>query len=563
MKTITSRILTFLGLFTFILGVSSFQAVTRSCHADEPKQLRAGIIGLDTSHATAFAKLLNDENVKPDLANCRVVAAYPKGSPDIESSVVRVPAYTKAVQGMGVEIVDSIAELLKRVDVVLLETNDGRPHLEQVLPVLKAGKRVFIDKPIAGSLADAVAIFEASKHYNVPLFSSSSLRHGEGTLAVRNGSIGKVTRCETHSPCSLEKTHPDLYWYGIHGVESLFTVMGTGCVSVRRTESTPDHDFVEGIWDGGRTGTFRGYRKGGKGGYGGHAYGDKGDAPVGMRHKEGYRPLLVDIVKYFRTGEMPVQPEETIEIYAFMEAADESKRQNGAVVTLESVLTKARAEAAKKLDFEISAVSTGDNSLTAEEKKAGWQLLFNGKDYTGWKCNNDKPIKSVVEEGCLMPYKSGGYLLIHEKQYGDFVLKCDVKYTPNCNSGIFFRVGNAHDPVQTGMELQIYSGQGTGYHDFGAIYDLVKPTKNTSYDPGKWNAIKLTCKGPHVTVEVNGTVVSEMNCDQFDKPNMRPDGSAHKFRMAVKDFPRKGYVGFQDHGHKVWYKNIKLLELTE
>jgi len=308
--------------------------------------VRVGIIGLDTSHAIAFTQTLNDPKAEPDIAGFRVVAAYPKGSPDIESSTSRVPMYTEQVKKMGVEIVDSIDALLDRVDVVLLETNDGRPHLEQALQVMKRGKRVFVDKPVAGSLTDAVAIFEASKRYKTPVFSSSSLRYGKNTQAVRAGKIGKVTRAETSSPCSLEPTHPDLFWYGIHGVESLFTVMGTGCQSVERTVSTASEDVVVGQWAGGRTGTFHGYREG-KGGYGGTAEGTEGTMEVG--ESPGYRPLIVEIAKFFRTGTPPVSAEETLEIYAFMEAADESKRQNGAPVTLESVLKKAREEAAKKL----------------------------------------------------------------------------------------------------------------------------------------------------------------------------------------------------------------------
>ena len=305
------------------------------------KTLRAGIIGLDTSHAIAFTKVLNDPKAAPEVANCRVVAAYPKGSRDIESSVSRVPKYTEQVQAMGVEIVDSIEELLKRVDVVLLESNDGRVHLEQVIPVLKAGKRVFIDKPISGSLADTIAIFEASKHYKVPLFSSSSLRFGSKAQAIRNGEIGQVLGCDAYSPCSLQPDHPDLFWYGIHGVETLFTIMGTGCQSVART-STKDTDIVVGVWSGGRIGTFRGTRSG-RHGYGATAFGTKGVAR--MDRYDGYRPLVVEIVNFFRTGVVPVDPQETIELCAFMEAADESKRCGGMPVTLESVLAKARAQA--------------------------------------------------------------------------------------------------------------------------------------------------------------------------------------------------------------------------
>ena len=272
-----------------------------------------------------------------------MVAAYPKGSPDIPSSVSRVPGYIEEMKKLDVEIVETIDDLLKKVDIVFLETNDGRPHLEQYIPVAKAGKPCFIDKPIAGSLADAIAIFEISKKYNAPVFSSSSLRFGKTTLAVRGGSLGKVMKCETTSPANLEATHPDLFWYGIHGVESLFTVMGTGCQSVTRGKTDDGKIEVTGQWPDGRIGIFREGK-----GYVGTAVGEKGESPVGS-YDGSYDQLLFEIIKFARTGKPPVSEAETLEIYAFMEAADESKRQNGASVTLESVLTKAKAEAAKKL----------------------------------------------------------------------------------------------------------------------------------------------------------------------------------------------------------------------
>jgi predicted dehydrogenase len=315
-------------------------------HADDPAPLKIGIIGLDTSHATAFTALLNGPNAGPEFANCRIVATYPKGSPDIESSTSRVPGYIEAVKKHGVEIVDSIDDLLKKVDCVLLETNDGRPHLEQALPVFKAGKPVFIDKPVAGTLADAVALFAAAKKYDCPMFSASSLRYAKGAQAIRGGSLGEVLGCDAYSPCSLEKTHPDFYWYGIHGCETLFTVMGPGCESVSRT-STPDFDFAVGKWQNGRIGSFRGIRAKGAAGYGGTAFGTKGIGEIGK--SDGYRPLLVEIVKFFRTRVAPVDPAETLEIYAFMEAADESNRKGGAPATLAEVMKKAQTEAERRL----------------------------------------------------------------------------------------------------------------------------------------------------------------------------------------------------------------------
>ncbi len=309
-----------------------------------PPLIRVGIIGLDTSHVTAFTALLNSPKAKGDLAGFRVVAAYPGGSNDIPDSYKRLKTFTDTLRDKyQVEIVKSIDELLEKVDVVLLESVDGRPHLQQVIPVLKAGKRVFIDKPIAGSLADALRIFALSRKYKVPVFSSSSLRFSPGIQAMRkNPKVGDVLGCDAYGPCSLEPHHPDLFWYGVHGVETLFTIMGTGCEKVARVQ-TKDYELVTGTWQDGRVGTFRGIRRG-KSGYGAMVFGTKGIAPSGGYG--GYEPLVVEICKFFRTGQPPVRAEETIEMFAFMEAADESKRRGGAPVTVRSVLERARAQIA-------------------------------------------------------------------------------------------------------------------------------------------------------------------------------------------------------------------------
>ncbi len=308
-------------------------------------ELKAGIIGLDTSHSVAFTKTLNDPDKESDVAGVKVVAAYPHGSKDIESSVSRIPQYTEEMKELGIEITDSIEALLEKVDVVFLETNDGRPRLEQAIQVFEAGKPVFIDKPVAASLPDVIAIYDAAKAYNVPMFSASSLRYSEGTQEIRSGkTVGKVSGADAYSPAHLEKTHPDLFWYGIHGVELLYTVMQTGCEAVVRFQ-TEGTELVVGTWNDGRIGTFRGIREG-KLGYGGTAFGEEGVAPIGPY--AGYRPLVVQIVEFFKTGKSPVPDEETLEIYAFMQAAEESKKQNGKAVTLKSVMDKARGAAAKK-----------------------------------------------------------------------------------------------------------------------------------------------------------------------------------------------------------------------
>ncbi|MDZ4852893.1 MAG: Gfo/Idh/MocA family oxidoreductase [Pirellulaceae bacterium] len=332
----------------FSIAVNFILLTTQPLAAQESKVLRAGIIGLDTSHAIAFANALNKGPKKPEdkekLSGVVFVAAYPHGSRDIVSSTQRVPEYIEKIKALDIEIVDSIDALLSQVDVVFLESNDGRVHLEQLKPVLAAGKPVFIDKPIAGSLADTVRILDAIKQAKVPCFCSSSLRFGKATQAVRSGSIGSVHKAETFSPASIEPTHVDLYWYGVHGCESLFAVMGTGCLSVKRGTTADGKIEVVGTWAKNRTGVFREANTSDRKGYGGTAVGEKGEAAIGSH--DGYDVLLFEIVNMFRTGKVPVSAAETLELYAFMEAADESKRRGGAEVTLKEVLDKARAEVA-------------------------------------------------------------------------------------------------------------------------------------------------------------------------------------------------------------------------
>jgi len=308
---------------------------------DNTQAKRIGIIGLDTSHSTAFTKALNDPAAGPEFGGYRVVAAYPKGSNDIRSSADRIPAYTEEVKKQGVEIASSIDELLGKVDYILLETNDGRLHFNQALQVFKAGKPVFIDKPIAASLTDAIAIFQAAKLYNVPVFSSSSLRYISGAQEIADGIAGKVLGAYTYSPATIEKTHPDLFWYGVHGVEILFTIMGTGCKTVVRTY-TENTDVVTGKWQDNRIGTYRGIRNG-KSDYGATVFGETGITSLGKY--SGYNPLLIEIIRFFQTGVVPVSPDETKEIFTFMAAAEESKLRGGAIVEMEEVVGKAKEEA--------------------------------------------------------------------------------------------------------------------------------------------------------------------------------------------------------------------------
>lgn len=303
--------------------------------------IRVGIIGLDTSHVTAFTQLLNNTDDPKHVPGAKVVGAYKGGSADIESSASRVDGYTKDLQEkFGVTIYESIEELCKNVDAVLLESVDGRPHLEQVKPVFAAKKPVFIDKPVAGSLRDAVEIFRLAKEAGVPCFTASSYRFYDSLTSLMKQDFGEVRSCISVGPCHLEPHHPDLFWYGVHPTEALFTVMGAGCETVVRT-ATADTDVVTGTWNDGRVGVLYGIRTSGTP----HKVVVFGSKSVVEQENSGdYAPLVAEIVKFFQTGVAPVSAEETINMFAFMEAADESKRQNGAPVKIADVMAKAQAK---------------------------------------------------------------------------------------------------------------------------------------------------------------------------------------------------------------------------
>jgi len=294
----------------------------------QANEIRIGIIGLDTSHVTAFTRILNDSSAKDHIPGAKVVAAVKDSSPDIKASYSRVEKFTAELTGKwGVKLYPNVKELCKQVDAIMIENVDGRPHLKHAFDVIKSGKPLYIDKPLAGTFADCKKIYHLAKQHKVPIFSSSSLRFSKSTLAARAGKHGKVLHCETFSPAHIEPHHPDLFWYGIHGVESLFTVMGPGCISVQRGTTKDGKIKVTGKWKDGRVGIFRESN-----GYGGTAKCETGEYQVGTY--DGYAPLVKEIIKFFISGKAPVDDRETLEIYAFMDAADESKSANGKEIFL-------------------------------------------------------------------------------------------------------------------------------------------------------------------------------------------------------------------------------------
>ncbi len=293
--------------------------------------LRLGIIGTDTSHVGAFTKLLNDPNAKGYIPGARVVAAYKGGSKDVESSISRVDKYAQELtEKWGVEIVPDIKTLLGKVDAILLESVDGRPHLAQAKEVIAAGKPLFIDKPLASTYEDAKEIARLAKAAGVPWFSASSLRWGQIPETMTFPDANAVI---TWGPSPFEEHQQlDLTWYGIHAVEMLYTLIGgAGCEEVTRVV-TPNSDMVTGRWKNGKMGSvqlLRPYAEFGAVVFRGTA---KNVQVVQSPAKPGhdYRPLLVEIVKFFQTKQTPVPNAETLEIFAFMDAAQRSKAAGGA-----------------------------------------------------------------------------------------------------------------------------------------------------------------------------------------------------------------------------------------
>jgi predicted dehydrogenase len=319
-----------------LIVMQTLEVSSALCQSSQDRSIRLGIIGLDTSHVVAFTKAFNDPGNPEHVSGARVVAAFKGGSPDVDASRTRIDRFTNELRDKWkIEMVDDIPTLCQKVDGVLLESVDGRAHLEQVKSVLAANKPVFIDKPLAASYKDAVEIARLAKQAGVPWFSSSSMRFWEETQRLKSSQqLDSIVGCDVYGPSEIEPHHPDLMWYGIHAVEMLYTIMGTGCESVTRVH-TADSDVVIGKWKDGRLGGVRGIRRGKQ---------DSGITLFTQRavlrseaREAGYRPLLMQIVKFFQNRVSPVNPEETLEMFAFMEAADISKIRGGAPVPLSEV----------------------------------------------------------------------------------------------------------------------------------------------------------------------------------------------------------------------------------
>lgn len=297
------------------------------------EQMKLGMIGLDTSHVTAFANILHDKEHPYHVPGAKVVVAYPGGSPDFDLSISRVEGYTNTLRDEhGVKMVDSIEEVAESSDAILLESVDGRVHLEQFSKIASYGKPVYIDKPLAVTSADAKEIFKLAKEHNVPVMSSSAVRYAEAvSVALADDSEGKIIGADTFGPMAIIEALPGYFWYGIHAAEMLYRLMGTGCEEVT-VVTTEDHDSVVGRWQDGRIGTMRGNRSGNNK-FGGtlHREGKSQMIDVTAYEKPFYASMLEHVIEMFKTGKPPIDPEESIEVIRFLEAANESRQSEKTV----------------------------------------------------------------------------------------------------------------------------------------------------------------------------------------------------------------------------------------
>ncbi|WP_152399515.1 Gfo/Idh/MocA family protein [Paenibacillus cellulositrophicus] len=301
------------------------------------EELKIAIIGLDTSHAPLFAELLNNPDHPHHVRGGKVTAAYPGGSPDFELSIGRVDKFTAEVRdNSGVPIVQSIQEAAESADAILLLSVDGRVHLEQFRQIVPYGKPVFIDKPFAVTTRDAKAIYRLAQEHGIPLMSCSSVRWSEGLgRALDSADQGNIIGVDTYGPMELQSTQPGFYWYGIHAADMLYRSMGKGCKEVTVTTNA-DHDLAVGVWEDGRVGTLRGNRKGNRR-FGALIHREQGTEHVDVYAdgKPYYASMLEEVIRMFQTGAAPIDMTETLEVIAFLEAANES-RETGRTVKLDT-----------------------------------------------------------------------------------------------------------------------------------------------------------------------------------------------------------------------------------
>jgi hypothetical protein len=317
-----------------VVFCSAFLAIAGARAAD----LRIGVIGIDSSHSGKFAEAFNGTDASKRIAGARLTLGFKGGSPDMERSRSRVEKFSAELRDTyGVKLVDSLEEIAAGSDAIMILSVDGRAHLPEARAVFGKGKPVFIDKPFGGSLADSIALVKLARETNTRVYSCSNYRFATGLTKIKTALPGRLRLAEAYGPATLEPLMPDFYFYIVHVTESLYTLLGPGCESVART-STKECEVATGVWQDGRIGVVYGL-KGSRVGNGATAFGAKSVASEVL--ETNFPALATTLVAFFRGADSPVRLEETLEIMAFMEAADESKRRGGAPVKLADVMAKA------------------------------------------------------------------------------------------------------------------------------------------------------------------------------------------------------------------------------
>ena len=354
--------------FVALLTSAALGIFCPDVRVDAAEPVRVGLLGIDNFGSVAYTEFLNRPHAEGDFAGVRVVAAYPIGSDDYPESDKLVEQWKKQLLRMyqqpkepkdavpPIEMVNSVDELLQRCDAIMIFSMDGRLHLQQATAVLKAGKRLFISRPLASSPEDAIAILKLSAETKTPCWSSSQHRYSTGFSGMRNHpEVGRVLGCDVYGGWSVNAPEADKLTRPLHSIETLYTIMGPGVVSVSCT-SAATAESITAVWNDGRVGTYRGIKVGAVK-YSATVFGDKGVSTAGIYGHGvpvngivptddkyvGYEGLAIEIAKFLKGGPVPVSAAETLEIFAVMQAAEVSKAQNGAIVRLQN-LSKAIGE---------------------------------------------------------------------------------------------------------------------------------------------------------------------------------------------------------------------------
>ena len=197
-------------------------------------------------------------------------------------------------------------------------------------------------------------------------------------------------------------------------------------------------------------------------------------------------------------------------------------------------------------------------SLGAEAE--GWRDLLGGGDLSAWQdASGKRPSPGwVVEDGALVRKDRAGYVWTKER-FGDFALELEFK--TEGNSGVFLRTDSLKDPVQTGIEIQVYTpAKSPTTGSCGAVYNCLAPTKEMCR-AGQWNRMTIMALDNQLSVIINGEKIIDMDLNRWTEPQKNPDGTKNKFRTALRDFKREGHIGLQDHGAPVAYRNVRIKPL--